>query len=318
MDLIVANPTALALPDRAAAIRLLVSRWLGDKSPATIGAYRGDLDQFGLWAGVGSGEAALADLMALDAGSAHGVVLDWLAAMIEAGLSPRTRNRRLTAIKSITGLARMTGLIPWRIEAKGVKVRPIRDTKGPGDAGVRSMLDAIDGTPIVAARAAVIVRLLYSMALRRGEICEAHVRDYRRGSPRTLSIMGKGKHEREDLTVPPKVAAALDTYLALRGNPEPDEPLLVNLDRAAKGVGLTGRSVARIVDDLATSAGIVDHVRPHGLRHSAITKALDETNGDVRRVAAFSRHADVRTVSFYDDKRKDGAGELAGILDAGV
>jgi integrase len=69
---------------------------------------------------------------------------------------------------------------------------------------------------------------------------------------------------------------------------------------------------------LAQAAGIEAHVRPHGLRHATITAALDETNGNVRSVAAFSRHADVRTVSFYDDKRKDGAGEIAATLDLGV
>jgi len=317
MDLIVATPTTLTGPDRAIAVRLLVTRWLEAKSPATVAAYRGDLDQFGLWMGAESGEAALGHLLSLGTGSAHGMVIDWANGMKTAGLSPRTRNRRLTAIKSITGLARMTGLITWRIEVRGDKTQTLRDTKGPGVDGVRAMIEAIDGSPVVAARASVIVRLMYTMGLRRGEICEAHVRDYR-ASAHVLSILGKGKMEREDLTVPAKTAAAIDTYLALRGNPAGNEPLLVNLDRAGKGEGLTGRSVARIIDILAQTAGIEAHVRPHGLRHAAITAALDETNGNVRRVAAFSRHADVRTVSFYDDKRKDGAGEIAAALDLGV
>ena len=43
-------------------------------------------------------------------------------------------------------------------------------------------------------------------------------------------------------------------------------------------------------------------MRPHGLRHTAVTTALDATNGDVRSVRRFSRHADIGTVLIYDDE----------------
>ena len=50
---------------------------------------------------------------------------------------------------------------------------------------------------------------------------------------------------------------------------------------------------------------------PHGLRHTAITAALDVSGGDVRAAARFSRHADGRTLQRYDDNRTDLGGELA-------
>ena len=56
--------------------------------------------------------------------------------------------------------------------------------------------------------------------------------------------------------------------------------------------------------------------RPHGLRHAAITAALDATNGDVRRVQRFSRHADARTLLIYDDARSDMGGEIAALIAA--
>jgi integrase/recombinase XerC len=52
-------------------------------------------------------------------------------------------------------------------------------------------------------------------------------------------------------------------------------------------------------------------VRPHGLRHLAITRALDAFNGDVRKVAQFSRHKDIRVLTAYDDNRRDAGGEVA-------
>ncbi len=55
-------------------------------------------------------------------------------------------------------------------------------------------------------------------------------------------------------------------------------------------------------------------VRPHGLRHLAITAALDLTQGDVRAVQKFSRHRDVRVLSVYDDTRADLGGEVARLV----
>jgi integrase/recombinase XerC len=71
--------------------------------------------------------------------------------------------------------------------------------------------------------------------------------------------------------------------------------------------------VARIVAAASEVAG-VGTVRPHGLRHAAITHALDVAGGDVRRVAKFSRHRDLRTLTIYDDNRTDLAGEVAALV----
>ncbi len=53
---------------------------------------------------------------------------------------------------------------------------------------------------------------------------------------------------------------------------------------------------------------------PHGLRHAAITEALDLTGGDVRKVQRFSRHRDLQTLTIYDDNRVDLAGEVSKLV----
>ena len=91
--------------------------------------------------------------------------------------------------------------------------------------------------------------------------------------------------------------------------------MFVRLDRAAAGPDrLTDTAVFLIVRDLGRKAGLAKPVRPHGLRHEAITRALDKINGDVRTVQRFSRHADTRTVLLYDDRRKDVAGDVAKLV----
>ena len=41
---------------------------------------------------------------------------------------------------------------------------------------------------------------------------------------------------------------------------------------------------------------------------------MDQTNGDVRRVAKFSRHKTLAMVLVYDDARVDDAGSVAALV----
>jgi integrase/recombinase XerC len=72
---------------------------------------------------------------------------------------------------------------------------------------------------------------------------------------------------------------------------------------------LSDAAVYALVRGLGEQAGV--RARPHGLRHAAITEALDRTNGDVRAVQRFSRHRKLDTLLIYDDARRDLAGDVA-------
>ena len=110
--------------------------------------------------------------------------------------------------------------------------------------------------------------------------------------------------------MPEPTKTALEAWLQARGTE--DGRLFVNFDRAGKGGRLTGSAVYFIVRELGTKAGLT--VRPHGLRHLAITSALDLTKGNVRAVQKFSRHKDVRVLNIYDDNRQDLAGDVARLV----
>lgn len=84
----------------------------------------------------------------------------------------------------------------------------------------------------------------------------------------------------------------------------------MNFDRAGKGGRLTGRSVARIVNAIGVDIG-AGPVSPHGIRHTAVTAALDESNGNTRAAQRFIRDADARTLNKYDDNRTDMVGQLS-------
>ena len=231
------------------------------------------------------------------------------------GRAAETIRSRASALRWPFAVANGEGVIIWRLNVRGPKAVPYRDSSGPGLVAIRAILavaDAIEGE--IGARDSVLVRLAYILAHRRSEAVSPDVGAYQCHT-RKIWITGKGKDEAEKVTVPKALAVRIDRYLALRGNPAEDEPLLLSYDRAGKGTGrLTPDGAYKRISWLANKAGIPGRVTPHGFRHSAITDALEATDGDVRRVNAFARHSKLDTTLLYDDHRRDFAGEIANIL----
>ncbi len=297
----------------------LLSAFLAGRSPLTLRAYQRDLEDFRRYTDLATVAQAAALLLTQGHGAANGLALAYRADLVARGLAPASINRRLAAVRSLVKVARTLGLVPWALEVANVTSQGYRDTRGPGDEGYRRLLAALDRRRGPAAhRDRAAVRLLFDLALRRGEVVSldlAHL-DLAAdvpGRPGVVHVLGKGQTERVPLTLPEPTRAALAGWLAVRG-PTPG-PLFVNFDRARKGLGrrLTGRSLHRIVRALGQEAGLKE-VRPHGLRHAAITAALDRTGGDIRAVQRFSRHRDVRVLTVYDDNREDLGGHVARLV----
>ena len=292
----------------------LAGAFLSGRTPRTLLAYRKDLEDFQSFTHTPSIQAAAALFTSQGSGTANGLALAYRVSLQERGLAPATINRRLAALRSLVKLARVLGLISWELEVEGIKASTYRDTRGPGIEGFRKMLGFLepsnDGKAI---RNRAILRLLFGMALRRGEVVSLDVTHVDLEGAR-LSILGKGRTQREALTIPPKVLDTLRTWMSVRG--DHDGPLFVAMDRAHHGHRLDGSAVYRMVSKLGGAVGLV--TRPHGLRHAGITAALDKTNGNTRMVQRFSRHKKLETLGLYDDNRQDLGGEVARLVDLGA
>src|SRR5262249_55834697 len=135
-------------------------------------------------------------------------------------------------------------------------------------------------TPAVRDRKAVrdraLLCLLYDLGLRRAEAVGIDVEDLDlSGQGPAVAILGKGRAAKERLSLPGRTSAALRAWLALRGTA--GGPLFISLDRAGKGSGrLQPGAVYDIVRRLGERAGL--KARPHGIRHAAVTRALERTN----------------------------------------
>jgi len=302
-----------ALDPTTSGARLLAS-FLSGRNERTRRAYARDLEDFRSFVGTDSPEEAAGRLLSQGHGEANALALAYRSNLMERGLSPATVNRRLSSVRSLVRLARTLGFVPWALEVESVPSEAYRDTRGPGREGCGRMVAELEGRPEPKARRDLAaVRLLYDLALRRVEVSRLDVEDVDLGAG-TVAVLGKGRTERAILSLPEPTAAALRGWLDVRGT-DPG-PLFLNFDRAGKGRRLSGTSIYRMVRKLGAAVGLA--VRPHGLRHAAITEALDRTNGNLREVQRFSRHRDPRTLTRYDDNREDLGGRVAALVASGV
>lgn len=299
---------------RVSAARALHVWLAGFTSVNTRRAYEGEMRRFAKAVGADDVYDAAEKLLALDDGPAHAVVDTYRADLIADAKAPATINRSMAALNSFVRSARRHGLTTLRLEARKVKSQPYRDTAGPGTSGVQKLLNtARSQRPSKAVRDTAIIRLLFSCGLRRGEIASldiCHV-DLAAG---TLQVMGKGRTERESITLVPNAKEALASWMEIRGVIAAEQALFVSLDHPSQGNRLSGWAIWKVVTSLGEKAGM--QVRPHGLRHTAITSALDVFDGDFRKVKDFSRHANIATVAIYDDRRNNAAGQVSQAIDA--
>jgi integrase/recombinase XerC len=303
--------TALAIPatPQEHAARL-VAAFLAGRNARTMRAYSQDLEDFRSFLGADTVDAAAARLLEHGHGEANALALAYKAHLVERGLAAATVNRRLAALRSLVKLARVLGVVPWTLEVQNAKAQAYRDTRGPGRAGFVAMLEQLAGDASAkACRDRAILRLLYERGLRRGEVVGLDLEDVQLEAG-AVAVLGKGRTAKESLTLAPATVAALRAWIAARGIAP--GPLFVNLDRGHQRQRLTGAGLYDVVRELGAAAGL--RVRPHGLRHAAITEALDRTGGDLRAVQRFSRHRDLRLLLVYDDNREDLGGRVARLV----
>ena len=304
--------------DRAAR---LIAEWLVGKAGPTVTAYRADLDAFATYLAAMADDLgarppadapeAVAVLLSRSKGEAATITTayrQWMEAPTDdrPQLAPSTVGRRLAALSSLVATAYRSDLIGWELTLKGPKVESYRDTRGPGADAVADMVEALDPSTAAGARDRAIVLALAGMGLRRGELVALDLDDLdaERG---TVMVTGKGRTQAVPLTVPGAVLDAFAAWIDHRGTEA--GPMFHGF--RGKAGRLNGGSVARIVAKAAKGAEVAATVRPHGLRHTAITEALEVSGGNLREAAKFSRHQRLETILIYDDNRTDVAGQLA-------
>ena len=284
----------------------------------TARSYATSLRDFAEFMQESSSWAAIRSLVSLGQFGANMMVGRYRKHLIDQGQSGSTVNTRMAAVKSLFKFCKLVGVVEWELHAKGVKVVGYANTKGPGLVAVQEVLDQVSKGTCKAkvARDEVIIRLLYDCGLRRAEVVRLDCGDVD-FNEKLLEIRGKGRHDSEWVPLSGPTLDSLRRWIDLRGHWEGPLVLRFAYDYKSKCTTMKPERLASnglywIVREYGRLIG--KRVRPHGLRHTAITEALDKTDGDVVSVAAFSRHKDLNTVRVYDDNRKERARKVSDLV----
>lgn len=263
----------------------LRAAWLlSARSSATRRAYAGDLAHWLRF-------AAAAGLAPRAARRAH--VDAYAHALAGEGYASSTIARRLSAVSSFYAYAADEGELAANPAAR-VK-RPRVEQEPPLGLDREELRRLIAAATDDGPRSIALVLLLAQEGLRVSEALGLDVADLdTERAHRTITITRKGG-KRERRAVAPSTAHAIDVLLGDRTS----GPLLLgrrNSERMAPSVA------ARLVQRLATRAGIGKPLSPHGLRHTSATLAL-EAGVPLHVVQDHLGHADPRTTRRYDRAR---------------
>ena len=290
----------------------------GSRSANTRRAYEKDVTLFfEFMTGQQVTPELVLEFLHLERTQAVSVVLKYKAELIKKGLKEATVNRRIAAIKSLVAMGRKIGVCNYSLEdVRGERVQKYRDTTGIDAEAFKRVLQECDRSTLQGKRDYALLRLLWGNALRRNEVSQLNIGDFHPDT-KTLWILGKGRGtQSEVIDLGEATTGAIADWLAeSRGTRPDDAPLFTSLDFANSGHRLTGDGLRKIVVRLCSKAGIRKTMSPHRIRHSAITAALDATDGNVRKVQKLSRHRQLDTLMIYDDNRGKDQQAVTALLD---
>lgn len=242
------------------------------------------------------------------------------AALRDAGLAPASREKRISAASSWYRYLVRAGLAVRNPFLDMERAQPPAESKTRGlskqdldqmlawakkdadtTAAAHELGRAAPSRVRTTARTYALMCLLVVTACRVGGVIDSQVSSlgYDSGH-RVIDLPVKGPDGKTlRLAIPPYAAAALDRYLALRGDDA--GPLF----RTDTGKPLDQPAIFRKVREVAKKAGVPhwDSISPHSLRHSIATYLLDQGE-ELHVVQDLLGHADPRTTRRYDRARR--------------
>ena len=261
-----------------------------NRSPHTVAAYRGDLEQFRSFLSRGGsdvvewGTVSVTDVRA------------WLVNRADAGDCARTLRRRVQSVRAFYQWLMREGAVADNPAAEVELARlPRRLPQYVREQNLNTLLDTpVDASCFEAVRDHLVVALLYETGIRRAELIgllDAAV-DVSQG---VLRVHGKRDKDR---VVPfgPELGRWITHYRELRD-------ATVAVQTPALLVTSTGRAmdpslVYRIVHDNLASVGGSDRMSPHVLRHSFATAMLNH-GAELNSVKELLGHESLAATQVY-------------------
>lgn len=225
------------------------------------------------------------------------MIVDYLLAGRESGLSVNTLSRRLVALKVFFRFLHGEGMLARDITEAMDSPRLWRTLPGVlSTTQVERLLRAPDGDTAQAFRDRAIIETMYAAGLRVSELAALRLEDLHFDEG-YLRCTGKGRKTR----IVPVGSKALN---ALRCYIDEARPALLKDDRerrvfiTRRGTGFSRQGLWKLIKQYALVCGIDAAVSPHTLRHSFASHLL--ANGaPLRVIQEMLGHADISTTQIY-------------------
>jgi len=221
-------------------------------------------------------------------------VRSFASAEFRRGQSPRTIQRRLSALRSFFN---------YLLRESALKSNPAIEVQAPKagkrlpqtiDADQMARLLSYRTDDEVSVRDKAIMELFYSSGLRLSELVDLNLGDVDLRD-RMVRVTGKGNKTR----LVPVGRYAVDAISAWLKNRTalcaPGEPALFVSRRGGR---LAQRSIQARMEHCARKQGLGVHMHPHMFRHSFATHLL-ESSQDLRAVQELLGHANIATTQVY-------------------
>ncbi len=218
--------------------------------------------------------------------------------------SPRTRNARLAAIRSLFNfIAREEPILLnhcQRIRAIPLKRTQHHTVGYLEEKEMQAIFDAIEINSRTGIRDKALLLLLYNTGARVSEIVDAKLDDLHLDGGAQIHLLGKGQKHR-NCPLWPETVAALKFYLEYRS---PKERRVEYLFLNANGAPITRFGIRYITNKYKVAAQDqcpsikTKKVSPHTIRHTTAMHLLRSGN-DINMVSYWLGHASINTTHIY-------------------
>lgn len=263
-------------------------RYEKNYSSCTVLSYKRDLEQFRSFR---SRERADARAMPVESDD----VRNWVMALGEQGVSPRTIGRKISALRSYFKYAQRMGEVEDN-PAAGVKLPKVRKQLPAfvrPEAMERLLDDDEKSDELATVRDRLIVAMLYETGMRRAELIG--LRDAAVDNTMCeLRVLGKRNKERI-IPYGSALQEQITLYRALRGGVSGENERFFTLDN---GKPLYDKYVYRVVRQSLARVSTIAKKSPHVLRHSFASAMLNNGAG-INSVKELLGHSSLASTEVY-------------------
>lgn len=218
-------------------------------------------------------------------------------------VSVSTKNKYLATARVFLKELNRQGVIPADItqNIKSFNQSKKHKREGLNEAEIAHLTERIRSLPTTPqnTRLKAILSLLTLQGLRQVEVGRLDVKDIDLVA-KTAAIQGKGRDDKELISLHPETVKALKDYL--KTNKVASGALFVSRSNNSKNKRLTTRAIRGLVKDTLNELGI--DKTTHGFRHFFTTRMLDKYDGDLLTVAQYTRHKSLEMLTVYNDNIK--------------